>query len=157
MHTGRQNTLESTRRREHPTCWVCGTGSEGLGVEFRPEGDDRVVATFDCDPRYSGYQGFVHGGVVSSLLDGAMTSVLMARGKTSLTADLQVRFLEPVVVGQPAIVRAWLRHSRRRLSLLEAEIRQGTHLRATARARFLGRQRDDHRLVGSKVDDSQLR
>lgn len=139
MHDGRREILENTRRREHPTCWVCGSGAEGLGVDFRPDGDDRVVAIFACDPRYSGYEGFVHGGVVSSLLDGAMTSVLMARGDNSLTADLQVRFLEPVLVGQPAIVRAWLRHSRRRLSLLEAEIRQGTHLRATARARFLGR------------------
>lgn len=110
-----------------------------------------------ANPRYSGYQGFVHGGVVSSLLDGAMTSVLMARGETSLTADLQVRFLEPVVVGQPAVVRAWLQHSRRRLSLLEAEIRQGTHLRATARARFLDRRRDDHGLVGSRVEDSPFR
>lgn len=131
-------TLDHTRRTQHPGCWVCSPDHEcGLHVDFEPDGTGGIRADFACDERFSGYTGFVHGGVVSSLLDGAMVSVLMARGDVAVTADLRVRFHEPVRVGEAATVRARLVESRHGMHRLHAELRQGEALRATADARFL--------------------
>ena len=64
----------------HPSCVVCGTrNAGGLGLRFREEADGSVVASFPCDSQYQGYPDRLHGGVVSMLLDAAMTHCLFAR------------------------------------------------------------------------------
>ena len=40
-------------------------------LAFRARCGDAVEATFDCDPRYAGYDGILHGGIVASVLDSA--------------------------------------------------------------------------------------
>ena len=147
-------TLDRTRRRQHPACWVCSPDHEhGLRVDFEPDGTGGIRAGFACDARFSGYAGFVHGGVVSSLLDGAMVSVLMALGEVAVTADLRVRFREPVRVGEKATVRARLLESRHGMHRLAAELLQGDAVRATAEARFLAHPGTDaHAHPGVRLD-----
>jgi uncharacterized protein (TIGR00369 family) len=106
-------------------------------MDFRPDDEGGISASFSCDERFSGYSGFIHGGVVSSLLDGAMTSCLMARGEVAVTADLRVRFHRPVRVGRPAIVRARVVQSRHGLLSVEACLEQDGETRATGLGRFL--------------------
>jgi acyl-coenzyme A thioesterase PaaI-like protein len=96
-----------------------------------------VNAYFNCDSRFEGYSGFVHGGIVSSLLDGAMTNCMFALGQTPLTAELKVRFRHPILIGQPAIVRAWIDHRTPRLYSLEAEILQENLVKARAWGKFI--------------------
>jgi acyl-coenzyme A thioesterase PaaI-like protein len=75
--------------------------------------------------------------MISTLLDGAMTQCLLARGVPGLTAKLEVRFLKPVRVGRPAQVSGWLLKSRGRLHDLEAVLAQDDEVIVRAWGRFM--------------------
>jgi uncharacterized protein (TIGR00369 family) len=130
--------LAKLQRLHHEHCVVCGAKTpHSLGVLFQPEPDGGVSAQFRCEKAYMGYDGCVHGGMLASLLDGAMVSCLFARGLVALTTELQIRYHHPVRIEEPAYVRAWLERSRHRLHWLRGEIRQGERLVTTASAKFL--------------------
>lgn len=130
-------TLKSTREALHPRCFVCGSGHpSGLQVDFRPVGEDTVEGHFSCPSCYEGLPGRVHGGVVASLLDGAMANCLMAQGIHAVTADLRVRFLHPVDLQVEALIRAHKLEQRGSLHDLEASLIQGGVIKARAQARF---------------------
>jgi len=132
-----QTTLDAERHRNHPRCVVCGdTNARGLRLDFTVAADGSVSAVFRCEDSFEGYAGIVHGGVVSSLLDGAMTNCLFARGIMAVTAELTVRFQRLLRVGEPARVRAWITRSSPHLHFLTAEITQSGSVAATARAKF---------------------
>ena len=134
----RHSAYRQLRQDSHPGCVVCSPGNRhGLGLIFRIDGDGIVEASFSCDELFQGYPGAVHGGVVSALLDGAMTNCLFAQGHAAVTFDLHVRFQHPVVTGSPATVRAWITSSTRPVHELAAELIQDGQVKATARAKFL--------------------
>jgi acyl-coenzyme A thioesterase PaaI-like protein len=135
---GAQDDLVRTRAQRHAHCWVCSpSNGRGLTVGFTQDSAGVVEGKFACDGAYAGYRGYIHGGVVSSLLDGAMTNCLLARGCVAVTADLRVRFRHPVATGSPATVRAWLERSRRQVHVLGAELLQDGQVRATAVGKFM--------------------
>lgn len=136
--TANDRRMAATRDYAHPDCVVCSPDHpDGLNLVFSCLPDGSVEAPFACDARWTGYPGYVQGGIVSSLLDGALTNCLFAHGRVSLTAELAVRFLGPLLVGEPAVVRARMERDRPRLQVLIAEVEQGGEVRATARAKFL--------------------
>ncbi len=136
--TDNPHGLDDARSRWHPHCWVCAPGNEhGLAVEFNEDDTGAVEGTFPCDEGFTGYPGFLHGGMISVLLDGAMTNCLMARGIPGVTADLQIRFLRPVLIGKPVTVRGWLDRSRGPVHILGAELRQDGEILATAVGKFM--------------------
>jgi uncharacterized protein (TIGR00369 family) len=104
---------------------------------FHPSGDGGVQATFDCRKAYEGYANVVHGGVVSALLDGAMTNCLFSHGHPGVTAELVVRFRHPVRTDTAATVRAWIERCAPPLHILKAELLQDQQLKATARGKFM--------------------
>ena len=69
-----------------------------------------------------------------------MTNCLFAQGLAAMTVDMQVRFHRPVVVSQPAMVRAWLTSKRAPIHRLAAELCQAGQIMATATARFVDKQ-----------------
>jgi len=130
--------LTRIRAQEHANCMVCSPSSKsGLGLQFAVSKDGSVEATFSCDKAFEGYADVLHGGLISCLLDGAMTNCMFAHGHAPVTAELNVRFRDPVVIGQPATVRARIRRSSSRLHLLEAEIVQNGQVKATATGKFM--------------------
>jgi acyl-coenzyme A thioesterase PaaI-like protein len=132
-HGGRR-----VRARAHPRCVICSPANgRGLQLEFAEADGGGVEAWFACTPAYEGFAGMLHGGVVASLLDGAMTNCLFARGIVAVTADLKVRFRHPVAVGTPATVRAWTERSSPPRYALKADVVQEGQVRATAEGRFL--------------------
>jgi uncharacterized protein (TIGR00369 family) len=133
-----QDALRAMRVRTHPNCVVCGTANgRGLRLEFQTSADGSVQATFDCGKTYEGYCDVLHGGVVSTLLDGAMTNCLFAHGHPGVTAEITVRFRHPVYTGTSATVRAWIERCSPPLHVLKAELLQGGQCKATARGKFL--------------------
>jgi uncharacterized protein (TIGR00369 family) len=86
---------------------------------------------------YQGYDGYLHGGVIAALLDSAMTNCLFAHGRIALTGELNVRFLKPVVVNEPAIVSARVVESSPPLFCMEAELSQNGQSVAKATAKFI--------------------
>jgi uncharacterized protein (TIGR00369 family) len=96
-----------------------------------------VCAAFCCGHTLQGYQDYLHGGVIASLLDGAMTNCLFAHGQIALTAELKIRFLHPVMCEHAGLVRAWIDRSHDSLQVLKGEVAQGGQVKARATGKFI--------------------
>ena len=128
----------SLRDAAHPRCFACSPGSEhGLRLEFHDVGDGSVRATFDCESVFEGYPGFLHGGVISTILDSAMTNCLFAQGHQAVTAELLVKFRAPVLLQRVAITEARATRDLFPLFLMEASLSQDGEIKATATAKFI--------------------
>jgi acyl-coenzyme A thioesterase PaaI-like protein len=135
-----QQSLEVTKKQAHPDCIGCSPeNSSGLGLEFVIRDDRGVQAEFACSRVYQGYPGYLHGGISSLLLDSAMANCLFAHQKSALTSRLIVRFLLPVAIDQPAVVKAWIREYEPPLYVLEAELEQNGQPLVKASAKFIDR------------------
>jgi len=118
--------LADLRLEHHPDCLVCSPGREdGLKVTFELDPQGTAFARFDCSPRFQGFSGILHGGVISTLLDGAMTNCLFLHGHVAVTAKLNVRYRQPVRIGHPAILKARIEEHSPPLFNLSAELSQG--------------------------------
>jgi len=136
----RHSAYRQLRNDSHPGCVVCcPSNGHGLGLEFRIAHDGAVETSFSCDKVFQGYPDVLHGGVVSMLLDGAMTNCLFSHNIVALTADLAVRFRHPVATTTTALVRAWITSSLSPIHELTAELVQDNEVRATATGKFLER------------------
>lgn len=122
----------------HPRCVLCGPHNPwSLGLEFQADPDGSVQTTFRGHERLQGYEGILHGGVIASLLDAAMTHCLFHHGVHAVTAALDIRFKEAVPLKVPLLVRAHPRSMRPSLFRLEAEIIWEDRVLASAEARFM--------------------
>ncbi|NQU25174.1 MAG: PaaI family thioesterase [Candidatus Nealsonbacteria bacterium] len=125
-------------KEAHPNCVVCGPKNEsGLRLEFDALEDGSVQTHFGCDGKYEGFPGVLHGGVISSLLDGAMTNCLFAHGHTGITGELRVRFRYPVATGRTSRIRAWIEMSAPPFYALKAELIQDQQVKAKATGKFM--------------------
>jgi len=135
---GRTKSCRDLRARLHPRCVVCSPDHPcGLCLHFEAGANDTVTADFELDQAVEGYVGWPHGGITSAVLDGAMTNWLFAHGLTCVTAELNVRFRHPVVLGEPATVTARLKSDSHPLYELEACIHQNGQLKVRAMGRFM--------------------
>lgn len=122
----------------HRHCIVCGVANRsGLRLEFVSCSDGSVMTIFPCSSLYQGYSGILHGGIISCLLDGAMTNCLFANDITATTGELNIRYLHPVRVGCPAVIRAKIDRSRPPLHIVQAELTQENKLQVRATAKFM--------------------
>ncbi len=132
-----QGRLDAARLQRHPRCVVCWERHPfGLKVEYRATGEHTVEGTFGCGKFYEGYENVLHGGIVSSLLDGAMASCVLAKGLEAYTVDLHVRYRKAVETGVSATIRGIWLQSTGPLHLLQATLEQNGEIRAVARAKF---------------------
>ena len=132
--------LETFRRQVHCNCIICSPDNErGLKVHFEPAEEGSVEATFDCDRIFEGYPHTLHGGVISSLMDGAMVHALFARGIAAVTAEMTVRFRHPVATGNRATVRARVARLKPPLYLVDANLVQDRTVKVSAHGKFFGR------------------
>lgn len=117
-----QNT-KSVLPSEYPNCFVCGEKNpRGLHVQFRNEAG-KAKAIVALDETLEGYQGVIHGGILSSLLDEAMIYAgYFATGKFSVTGELKVRFLKPVPTGESYSVEGEIKERKGRILIGEAKI-----------------------------------
>lgn len=139
-HALGQDTLHDTCRTVHPHCIVCGTDNpHGLQLKFSVQPDRSVHATFRGGAAYQGYPDALHGGLLATLLDAAMTNCLFSRGISAVTARLNVRYLSPARWYQPCEITARLERTARDVRYLNGEVRQDGHVVARASGTFIGR------------------
>jgi uncharacterized protein (TIGR00369 family) len=140
-----QARLKTVRTQAHPYCVVCSQSNPlGLGLEFAVHDDGSVSASLHGHFALEGFQGCLHGGMIASLLDGAMTNCLFAQGHVAMTAELKVRYRKPVFIGQEMTIRAWIKASKAPLYLLAAELKQEGCTKAIASAKFIERNESAH-------------
>lgn len=132
-----RNAVNSLSDRVHPNCVVCSpANTRGLQLEFVPGADGGVTATFRCGKALEGYPGVVHGGIISSILDGAMGHCMFLRGQVAVTVEMTTRFRHPVMIREEATVSACIERAAHPLYLLEAQIVQAGQVKATAQGKF---------------------
>ena len=134
------DTLDSLQDEHHAQCVLCGKANEqGLGLDFTLGPDGEVEAPFSCPDVLRGYPEMLHGGVISSLLDSAMTNCLFAHGQVGVTAKLNVVFRHPVRTDELATVRAWPTDGNLTgpVFQLQAQLKQADQLVATATGVFI--------------------
>ncbi len=133
-----KENLRHFREQTHAHCVVCGADNpQGLQLSFRAAADGSVQAVFAGRRVLEGYAATLHGGIICSLLDGAMTNCLAAHGHQALTAELVVRFRRPVATERPATIRAWIENSGHQLHHVAADLRQDGQVMASATAKFM--------------------
>ena len=95
-------------------CFACGRQNPtGLHLDFDVS-KDRATARYTGLERHQGYDGYLHGGVVTALLDETMGWAFFQRGVWGVTARLTVTFREPVVLGDELQVSGWIVRERSR-------------------------------------------
>ena len=85
-------------------CFVCGKKNEnGLRLEFFYN-NNKIFARVVFDKRFQGWKDVVHGGLVSTVLDEAMAKITGYLGYYCVTAEINIKFKNPVSVGKEYVV-----------------------------------------------------
>jgi uncharacterized protein (TIGR00369 family) len=87
-------------------CFVCGEKNpHGLYLKFSIH-QGKASAEFLPQKTHQGYKDMVHGGIISTLIDEAMVKAALMQGMPAVTAEITVRFKNPLMVGEKAVVEA---------------------------------------------------
>jgi len=98
----------------------------------------RIRGAFKLSAEYQGGPGFIHGGIIATVLDEAMGKVSRFRGVRAVTAELNVEYLKPVSVDAPLLIEAYEVEKTGRNLHFVGEIRnQAGDLLARGRGRFV--------------------
>ena len=109
--------------KESDKCFACGPKNPiGLKLKFSWDGQE-VKAKFTPGEYHQGWAGLVHGGIMSCLLDEAMSYAALYSGVNSLTARMQTRFKHPLPIDEPLTVTGSVTKKTRRLVETKAELK----------------------------------
>jgi uncharacterized protein (TIGR00369 family) len=102
-------------RFEPHRCFACGELNEhGLRLELHTDaGGCRTSLTLD--PRFQGWEGVAHGGILCTILDEVMAWSVIGRGTWGVTARMAVEFRRPVPVGRAIRAEGEVGEASRRL------------------------------------------
>jgi uncharacterized protein (TIGR00369 family) len=127
-------------------CFGCG-GANARGMQLTFEQDDatnRIRGAFRLGPEYQGGSGFIHGGIIATVLDEVMGKVCRFRGVRAVTAELGIEYLKPVPVDVDLLIEGYELEMNGRNLKIAGEIRDKTgQLLARGKGRFV--------IIGSKA------
>ena len=107
--------MPEERTAQNEWCFACGRLNPcGLKLQFE-EQDDTYITHFTGAPTHQGYDGIMHGGIVSTLLDEIMARYIYAKGVTAVTARLEIKYLKPTPIGVPLLVKGRIIKNRGRI------------------------------------------
>ena len=121
-------------------CFGCGGANpRGMRLAFDLDpGRRRIVGRFRLGAEYQGGPGFIHGGIIATVLDEAMGKVSRFSDVHAVTAELTVEYLKPVRVDQEIRVEAFESQREGRHLFHQGEIRDTEgELLARGRGRFV--------------------
>jgi uncharacterized protein (TIGR00369 family) len=93
-------SLSLNDEADYGLCFACGPRNpSGLRLRFERRGDS-VTTTFRGGEAHQGFPGYVHGGIISAVLDEVMSRVSLLDNRWTMTARMDVRYRRPVLVDQ---------------------------------------------------------
>jgi uncharacterized protein (TIGR00369 family) len=124
---------------EPHNCFACGTlNTHGLHLALHA-GDDRCWTDVTLDPRFEGWEGMAHGGIICTILDEVMAWALVDHDLWGVTARMTVEFKKPVPIGRPIHGEGRVTEVRRRIVQAQGTLTdQDGQLLARAEATFVG-------------------
>jgi len=105
-------------------CFVCGENNlGGLRLRFEIDKQRQTLRTvFVASPVFQGWDGVVHGGIISTLLDEAMAKLSYELGYNTVTVSLEIRFKKPAPILEPLLVYGEISEVSRRLVKAKARV-----------------------------------
>jgi acyl-coenzyme A thioesterase PaaI-like protein len=90
-------------------CFACGTSNPiGLNLQFFRSGDS-ICSKITPGKYHAGWENIVHGGILSTILDEVMSwTVLYFKRGFFMTRKMDVKYIKPVLVGTPLIIKGRL-------------------------------------------------
>lgn len=90
-------------------CFGCGGANErGMLLTFEQDDDaKRIRGNFRLGAEYQGAAGFIHGGIIATVLDEVMGKVCRFRGVHAVTAELTIEYLRPVPVDGDLVIEGY--------------------------------------------------
>jgi acyl-coenzyme A thioesterase PaaI-like protein len=100
-------------------CWGCGRNNEhGLRIKSYWQGDE-AVCTWQAEPYYQAFPGFLNGGIIATIIDCHCINVANAvayQGQEKevgselqagyVTGSLSIKYLRPTPIDRPVLLRA---------------------------------------------------
>lgn len=113
-------------------CFACGLdNSDGLRIKWTTSGKT-ASATFIPDRKYQGWKGILHGGIIATLLDEAMTRLACLACGAALTAEMTIRFVNRAEIGKLLNIHGEIINERRKIIEMKATIHSSGTLIAHA-------------------------
>ncbi|MFP5235424.1 MAG: PaaI family thioesterase [Acidobacteriota bacterium] len=104
-------------------CFGCGDANPvGLHLEFMLAESGAVVCNHTVGDLYEGPKGYVHGGLIATLLDETMSKAMRSHGLVAMTRHMSVDYLRPVPSTAPIRLEGALVRSEGRKHWAEARI-----------------------------------
>lgn len=125
--------------RDNQKCFVCGKKNPaGLAADFDIDTEKRSIsARFTPSDTHQGFEGIVHGGILSALLDEAMAKLAFSLGIQAVTAEMTIKFKTPASPGEELRVSGRITSENRKLIQAEAKIERGLVVVAEATGKLL--------------------
>jgi uncharacterized protein (TIGR00369 family) len=137
--TERPDKLAPLAHSASNRCFGCGPANQtGLHLDFFLAPDGSVVGFPVVTNAFEGHPGYLHGGIIATLLDEAMSKAVRAGGSSSMTRKMEVDYLRPVPSETPLRLEGRVVRSEPRKHWAEARIldEKGTVL-AEAKGLFI--------------------
>jgi len=105
-------------------CFACGKDNPiGLRIQF--EYDGRICrGEFTPNQNHLSWEDTVHGGIIYSALDDVTGNVPYMQGLKAHTARCEIRYRQPLRVGQTILLTGWTEKQKGRLMVLKGEARR---------------------------------
>jgi uncharacterized protein (TIGR00369 family) len=104
-------------------CFGCGEANPtGLQLRFFLAPDGTVVCPVSIPTSFEGPSGYLHGGIIATLLDETMSKAIRARGLIAMTRHLQIDYKRPVPSAAPIRMEGRIEKSDGRKHWVEAWI-----------------------------------
>jgi uncharacterized protein (TIGR00369 family) len=104
-------------------CFGCGQANPiGLHLEFLLAEDNSVVCLVAVPDTFEGPVGYVHGGIIATLIDETMSKSVRAHGIVAMTRHMEIDYLRPVPSCAPIRLEGRVVRSEARKHWTEAKI-----------------------------------
>lgn len=100
MTTHSKDNLTPLAHSAQNSCFGCGqANTSGLRLQFLQAPDGSVVCPTTISNSYEGPPGYLHGGIIATLLDESMSKAVRAKGLVAMTRHMEIDYRRPVPSG----------------------------------------------------------
>lgn len=103
-------------------CFACGKDNpRGLKMDIEID-EKRAQSIYRVRPEYQGWRKITHGGILSTILDEMMVWAAAGREIHTITAEMTVRFKNPLPTDRTVKVEGRVVEEKKRIILAEAKV-----------------------------------
>lgn len=116
----------------------CNPVAPPIAVEFEPP---KAIGRALFSASYEGAPGCVHGAVLAGAFDIMLTAANVIANGAGPTVSLNIRYLKPTLISQPALFEAWVTAQDIRRTYSEGRLVQGGVVTVEATGEFVNMER----------------